>query len=335
MTMIARDTIRFRALAASLLPCLAFLLVVSQTTFAQDLDSPIERTYKVRSGGELNVDIDRGSISVESSDRSEVDVLIEREGSDDFLRRMKFTVNESAGGVTVRGEYDGDRRMSWRNNKGNKIRVRVRVPHEYNAVLKTSGGSIDVQDLEGSVDANTSGGSMTFGLIEGPIMARTSGGSITLEGSSGTADVKTSGGSIKVGNVGGSVLARTSGGSISIDRAMGEVDASTSGGRIVVNEVRGTINAKTSGGSIKAFISEQPKGDCTLTTSGGGVDVTLSPDVKVDIDASSSGGGVRTDIPIRVVGEIKRNHVVGTLNGGGPLLKLRTSGGGVKITSTR
>ncbi len=311
----------------------AMVVVTGPSALAQNLDAPIARTFQVAAGGELDIDIDRGSIEIQTSDRNEVDVLIERQGSDDFLRRMEFSVDETSNGVRVRGEYDNDRRRSWRSNRNDKVRVRVIVPREYNVTLETSGGSISVDDLEGMVNASTSGGSMNFGLIDGPIHARTSGGSITLDGSSGTADVKTSGGSISIGNVGGSVLAKTSGGSITIDRAFGEVDATTSGGRINVREVRGTINARTSGGSIKAYISEQPRGDCTLSTSGGGVEVVLSPSVKLDVEASSSGGSVKTDIPIQVVGEVKRNRIAGTMNGGGPLLKLHTSGGGVRIVS--
>ncbi len=314
-----------------LLCTVAIGLFVVQQAGAQALDSPIERSFNVSTGGDLVVDVDRGSIEVESTDGREVDVRIEREGTDDFLRRMKFEVRETSNGVSVVGEYDGEKRWGWRNGKRNKVRVRVLVPRKYNVDLKTSGGSIEVQDLDGSVDAKTSGGHMTFGLIDGPIVARTSGGSITLEGSSGPADVKTSGGSINLGDVGGNVVAQTSGGSIKLDRVLGEVDASTSGGRILVKEVRGTINARTSGGSIEAFISEQPKGDCSLTTSGGSVKVALAPDVRVDIEAKSSGGSVRTDIPMEVVGEVKRTRMNGTVNGGGPLLKLRTSGGGVRI----
>jgi DUF4097 and DUF4098 domain-containing protein YvlB len=315
----------YRTLAAMLL-----LLFVANGSTAQDLSVPIERNFAVSAGGELNVDLDRGSISVETSNRNEIDVRIEREGSDEFLERMKFNVEETSNGVTVRGDYDGNTSW-WRSGNRNRVHVQVTIPSRYNVVLETSGGSIEVSDLEGSVRTTTSGGSLRFGSIDGPIHGRTSGGSIELEGSTGTADVRTSGGSIRIGNVDGFVMARTSGGSVSIDRAGGEVDASTSGGGITVNEVNGTIRAKTSGGSIKAYISQQPKGDCTLTTSGGGVQVRLAPDVRVDVQASSSGGRVRTAVPITVVGEISRNRVTGTLNGGGPLLKLHTSGGGVSI----
>jgi len=308
----------------------ALFVFTSARVSAQDR-APIERSFAVRTGGDLRVDLDRGSITVETNDRNQVDVRIEREGSNEFLSRLSFDVDESGGDVTVRGRYESNRLWS-RTGRGDRVRVRIRVPREYNVDLETSGGSIGVDDLTGSVRAATSGGSLSFGRIDGPIHARTSGGSVELQGSRGEADVKTSGGSIRLGDVGGHVTAVTSGGSITIDRAGGEVNASTSGGGITVNEVGGAIRARTSGGSIRAYISEQPTADCSLETSGGQVAVTLAPDVRLNIEANSSGGGVRTDIPIEVVGTVKRNSVRGSINGGGPLLRLQSSGGGVRIS---
>ena len=131
----------------------------------------------------------------------------------------------------------------------------------------------------------------------------------------------------------GAVEAVTSGGSIRIDRTVGSVNAKTSGGGITVEEVMGNINAKTSGGSIKTYISRQPEGDCSLETSGGNVTVYLIEGIAVDVDARTSGGHVSTDVPITVVvqGKINRNRLQGAINGGGPLLKLRTAGGSIHL----
>jgi DUF4097 and DUF4098 domain-containing protein YvlB len=134
-----------------------------------------------------------------------------------------------------------------------------------------------------------------------------------LEGCTGDAEVKTSGGSIRIGKV------------------QGEVKATTSGGSIKVQEVMGTINAATSGGSVSAYISKQPSGDCSLKTSGGSVSVHLAEDIKVDVDAKTSGGRVRTDFPVTLIGELSKRKLQAKINGGGPELYLRTSGGSIKI----
>ena len=51
----------------------------------------------------------------------------------------------------------------------------------------------------------------------------------------------------------------------------------------------------------------------------------------VDVDAHASGGHVETDIPVTVQGEISRSTLKAKINGGGPELYLRTSGGSIHI----
>lgn len=142
-------------------------------------------------------------------------------------------------------------------------------------------------------------------------------------------DIKTGGGSIELADIKGRVDARTSGGSIELGRIEGDVDVNTSGGAIRVDEVLGNINAHTSGGSIKANISKQPTEDSELSTSGGSVTVYLSPDIAVDLNARTSGGSVKSDLAVD--GTTKRNRIEGKINGGGPRLELKTSGGSVRI----
>ena len=107
--------------------------------------------------------------------------------------------------------------------------------------------------------------------------------------------------------------------------------AHTSGGSIRVEEVMGTLKASTSGGSIRALISRQPRGNCRLTTSGGSVTLYLDSDMKVDLDAKTSGGRVRTSFPVTMQGVISRRKLQGKINGGGPEIYLRTSGGNITI----
>ncbi|MFT6101505.1 MAG: DUF4097 and DUF4098 domain-containing protein YvlB [Arenicella sp.] len=142
-------------------------------------------------------------------------------------------------------------------------------------------------------------------------------------------DLKTSGGSIELSSLNGKVDAYTSGGSITLGKIRGDVDVKTSGGSIRVDEVAGTINAHTSGGSITAHISQQPLGDSRLTTSGGSVSAYLAASVAVDLTASTSGGRVSSEFAVD--GSVKKTRITGKLNGGGPKLVLKTSGGSVRI----
>ncbi len=299
-------------------------------------DDTIRKTFDVSEGGVLTIDTDLGAIDVVSGNSDQVEIVIERVAKSsrgkENMEKLEFSFDQDGGSVGVFGKWTGAKQRNWRG-RDLKVKITANVPTNYNLDAKTSGGSIAVADLNGNVNINTSGGSLKLGNITGAVKGRTSGGSITLLGGGGSADLVTSGGSITLGEVNGEVSANTSGGSIKIDRARGSVDASTSGGSVIVNEVMGALNASTSGGSIRATITEQPAENCSLTTSGGSVHVKVASDVKFDIDAkTSSGSRLRTDFDILVEGgSLKKNAVRGSVNGGGPTLYLRTSGGGISV----
>jgi hypothetical protein len=271
----------------------------------------VERTFDVAAGGTLKLDTDRGSVEVRSIPGNQVRIKVEREArsgrDDDFELRFE----QSGADVVVEGEAPS----SWGWNSWNRFRVRfeIEVPERYNLDIDTSGGSIDIADLEGDVDCRTSGGSIRVADIAGRV------------------DCRTSGGGIDIGRIEGSVLARTSGGSIQIDRSGGSVVAKTSGGSITVNEVLGSVEATTSGGSVRATLTDQPLADCRLSTSGGRIEVTLAGTIAVDLDASTSGGRVNVDMPVLVQGTVGRTSIQGEINGGGPQLHLRTSGGSIYV----
>ena len=98
-----------------------------------------------------------------------------------------------------------------------------------------------------------------------------------------------------------------------------------------MREATGAIDASTSGGGVTASLLGQPKEDCRLNTSGGSISVSLGKDIHMDLDASASGGGVWTDFPLPSSGGRHQRELRAPLNGGGPLLYLHTSGGGISV----
>ena len=159
--------------------------------------------------------------------------------------------------------------------------------------------------------------------------AETSGGSIHLRDIKGKSRVETSGGGIEAMNLEGSLNAETSGGSIALERVSGDIHAHSSGGGIHIREAGGRVDADTSGGSIEASFSRGNARGGTLESSGGGITVSVDPSVSLAIDAH--GNSVSSDLPLTVQGEFSRGSLRGTLGRGGENLRLRTSGGSVKI----
>ncbi len=272
------------------------------TTLADEF----RESVRVQAGGRLQVDLDAGSVEVETPDREEVSAEARASGW-------------GSGGMEFRLEGDGtDAKFVGKARGfmggilgGFRVQVRLRIPERFSVEIRTGGGSIQIEEIEGEVEA------------------RTSGGRIELDGAQGDVELRTSGGGIRVEEVDGNVFAQTSGGSIRISDVTGEVEARTSGGNVYVHDVGGPVIAKTSGGSVSARFEGPPEG--TLETSGGSVEVEFPDDAPVTIDASTSGGRVQIDSDLRIRGTLQSSRVVGDINGGGPELRIRTSGGNIRI----
>lgn len=305
-----------------------------------DTEDKITKSFKTPPGGQLVVQLDRGSIEVKTAATESVDVTITRivDGTEEqaakMLKEHVVSFGQKGGKVEVRSEYTEPRHNGWFSRQPNlRVECVVVVPRKFSVDLKTSGGSIGVTELAGNVQAHTSGGSMTFQKIDGPLTALTSGGNIKATGVKGVANVTTSGGSLNLGEIEGNVTAKTSGGSIRADNLTGKSVLKTSGGSIDAKAIKGQLDAHTSGGTVTAALLGQPSGDCSFSTSGGSVKLALDAKIAAEIDAHTSAGSVSSDFPVVAVlqGESKKNELRGKINGGGPLLKLTTSAGSIQI----
>ncbi|MBC8180629.1 DUF4097 family beta strand repeat protein [candidate division KSB1 bacterium] len=306
-----------------------------EQNYARDYEDKISKSFKVKKGQLFYLKSDMGSVEVESWNRNEVKIVVIKKAKTYSKREaerayedLELRFDQNRRGVSVIAEYTGPKR--WSRRKLN-VRFEILVPREFDLDISTAGGSISVEDLEGKIDLHTSGGSITIGRIEGPVNARTSGGSIRVTKARGDVDVHTSGGSISIGETSGSLDAETSGGSITLDGVDGDTHVHTSGGGLKLKNLAGNVQGSTSGGSIYAELTGRIDRDCYLKTSGGGITVYLPDNINAEIDAHTSGGRVSTDFPITVRGKLKSNTLYGKINDGGPIIKLRTSGGGIRI----
>jgi hypothetical protein len=231
--------------------------------------------------------------------------------------------------------------IGW-NNNGLSISFKVFVPKQVATHLSTSGGSIHLDNLSGDENFETSGGSLQVDHLTGMIKGGTSGGSISVSNSGNDIKLETSGGSIHASNCTGTIHMGTSGGSLHMENLKGTIKAETSGGSIQANSIEGELITGTSGGSINLT-----KMACSLSasTSGGHVNVEMlhtGKYVKLDV----SGGGVNLKLPAKqgvdlnlsadrinkpadlgsFKGEWEKDHVKGSLNGGGVPVKVDASG---------
>lgn len=327
---------RLTSILSFAIPC----LLLSTGPVLADVEDQLAKSFEAAPGGEVVVEVDRGSIDVKTADEGKVQIEVSRtaKGSDakakQILKDHIITFSQNGNQVVVKAEYTGPKTTGWFGNSPQfNVRYQITVPRKFDANLKTAGGHIEVAALTGKLRANTSGGHLKFEHLEGPVTAHTSGGNITLDDCKGLVDLHTSGGSLNLNAIEGDTTAKTSGGSIRASKLTGKSVVKTSGGSITIADIRGTIEAGTSGGSIRATLTEQPAGDCSFKTSGGSITLALGPKIAADVDLHTSAGHVSTELPVVSVvqGKQDRSELRGKLNGGGPLLTAHTSGGSVRL----
>lgn len=314
---------------------LALTAALFLTGAAMAAEDTIRKGFNVADGGTLRLDGSVGNIKVVTGGTGVAIEVVRKAGGrkgEERLRDHHIEFKQSGNDVIVDSDYDNDNAWhGWLSFDDYEVQWNIRVPAHYNLDVQTSGGSIDLADIGGTVEAKTSGGGIKTGRLTGESALHTSGGSITIAGASAHVDAHTSGGSITIGDISAPVEAKTSGGSIRLGRVGGKVLAHTSGGSIHIEDVTGSIDASTSGGSITATLSGQPQGDSRLASSGGGVTVAIRTGINVELDAHSSGGGVTTDVPVTVQGTQDDDSIRGRIGSGGPKLVLRSSGGGIRV----
>ncbi len=206
--------------------------------------------------------------------------------------------------------------------------------------VRTGGGGIKVVAAKGKINAESGGGNVVVvSGLQGAVL-ETGGGSIQVQRCAGALKVTTGGGSIDLGEIGGPAEIETGGGSIRLTSATGTVRAQTGGGSIVLNGVPSARAETEAGGIVAKFVSGTGRTDSVLETSAGDITVYLAPELNMTIRASidlANGHRIRSDFSeIRVSSEGGEwgpgsATAEGNLNGGGPVLKVRTTTGNINF----
>ncbi|CAN5365215.1 hypothetical protein BH09BAC6_BH09BAC6_26810 [soil metagenome] len=335
---------------------LAVLLLILTGTVASAQDNKTPYLTKSLANDGINsvfAKTSGGSITVSGADGQapRVEVYVRGNNNQDLTREeikkrldedydMSVSVSGHELHVSAKSKHEGGFNWNWRRQLS--ISFKIFVPRHTATKLNTSGGSIHLDNLEGSQNFGTSGGSLHIDHLAGTIKGETSGGSITVVNSSNSIDLETSGGSITAKNCQGKIKLETSGGSLHLDDLKGTTHANTSGGSISASNVEGELVTGTSGGSVNLT-----RMACSLeaSTSGGSMHVQMDKVgkyVKLDV----SGGHVDLQLPAKqgldlnlsanritkpadmsgFNGEWNKDSVHGKLNGGGIPVHVDASG---------
>lgn len=208
--------------------------------------------------------------------------------------------------------------------------------------LETGGGNIKINSVKGEIKASTGGGSLVvLSGLQGAVL-QTGGGSIHMDKCSGHVKATTGGGSIDLGEIGGPVEVESGGGSIRLRSASGRVEAQTGGGSIQLDGAT-SVKAETGAGGIivKLVSSSDVRSNSSIETAAGDIKVYLANDLPITVRAEiemANGHSIHSEFnDIHVAGEggnwpgPRSVTAEGQLNGGGPVLKVRTSSGNISF----
>ncbi|MBN1155142.1 DUF4097 family beta strand repeat protein [candidate division KSB1 bacterium] len=285
-----------------------------------------EKEFKVADDGNLVIKDVQGDITIKTWDQQLVkinevvrmDVYTKTE-AEAVVKDMKTRYQQQGNTITIGAEG------SFRSYM--QSAYTIQLPKKFNVDVNTRGGDIEVFDLAGRANLRTSGGDVALNNVNGVVDVSTSGGDVKVYKNTNSVALKTSGGDIEIIDVMGAVDASTSGGDILVQNNRANVSVKTSGGDIVLENVGSGVSAKTSGGDIAIDGTE---GDISVATSGGDIKIKK---VKGTAKAMTSGGDIdANDVATGIVvstsgGDIRLHNIEGFMEGS-------TSGGNIEAEMT-
>ena len=181
-----------------------------------------------------------------------------------------------------------------------------------------------------TLKAATGSGDLEIGGIEGAVTAETGSGDMKVENIGANARLETGSGSIHANNVHGAATLQTGSGDLDLDLSgAGDVKAQTGSGSIRIRGVTGGLHAEAGSGNIE--VTGSPTAEWRLESGSGSVAAHVGSAAKFNLNAETGSGSVHMDMPVLMQGQLNKQHIVGTVNGGGPTLRVTTGSGNIEI----
>ena len=311
-------------------------VLAPQPAHAQRAEGSFQRTLTVSGSADVDVVSGSGSIEVRQETAGRVEISGRIHANDGWGgRRSRLSAGERVRQLEANPPVE---------QRGNTVRIGYIAPEELRdgvsvsyvvtvppgATLRTDTGSGSQEiDVDGSVEAHSGSGSLNIRRAGG-LRASTGSGGVTADTITGTFHATTGSGSIRITSAAGPVTAKSGSGGIEITQTgRGDVAVSSNSGTVRVRGVRGGVDASTSSGGL--HIAGEMTADWRLSASSGHVTVDLPRGQRFDLDANSNSGRIELDFPVTVTGRVERRSIRGPVGGGGPLLRVRTSSGGISI----
>ena len=258
------------------------------------------RSFSVTGQAQVRVISHDARVNVHAHPGSTVDVRVELLGSVSGLSIGKITPHvriEQNGGV-IEVEVDTKGVTMGITFSDLRFEVEVSAPAGTDVEAHCADGSLMITGLRGHVTVNSADASVALNDLKGQVSLRSSDGSVTAKGLDGRLDASTKDGGLRVSG------------------RFDDLDLESHDGQMDVEVASGSTmgdgwDLATMDGGIRLQLPEGLKLTLDASVRDGNLDVEVDEDAAIDADDLRA---VRLD-----------------LNGGGPLLRIRTHDGSVKI----
>ncbi len=146
--------------------------------------------------------------------------------------------------------------------------------------------------------------------------------------------LETSNGDVTVNDGTGNAEVNTSNGDVAFSNLDGTIDIRTSNGDIIV--LGGILKgARTSNGSIEAEIYAVPPEGTVFDTSNGDIIISVLRGLNAELDMDTSNGSITIEAEDLTDVRISDSDGRATLGEGGPIIRLDTSNGDIKVSTIK
>ena len=260
----------------------------------------IEKTLVAHPGETLQVNSKYASQTIDSQAGNQVSVVVTRNVLEEYkhdanriLSEHKVKISSPDQGITIYTDVDDSVLERWQSDYDTasplRVHVKVLIPKQgYDVVARTTFGSQDIQNIDGSVHASARK-DININNVNGDLEVSSKFGSLTIRNVTGDGVLRASARkTVDIRHVKGPhVNARSSYGSLTLDDIDGSVNA-TARKDVNISNIDGDLNVSSSYGGLT--ISNVAGNDNSVHARAR-KDINIS-NIDGDLDVSSSYGGL-------------------------------------------
>jgi Toastrack DUF4097 len=298
---------------------------------------PFEQSFAVNEALSLDVSTIRGKIDVTAGEPGRVVItgtVTIRVGWDvpanaaDLARNVAEhpPIERDGGTVRLRPPSDPAERRAM------TVSYQVQIPPDTQVLAVSGSGAMAVRSVSGAVTVRTQSGAIQLSRLRGPAGVTTGSGSVTADGVDGPLTVTTNSSGVTARALLGNLRVRTSSGAVDATLVgTGDADVEAGSSAIRLRGLRGGLIAKSQSGRVS--LEGGPTRAWDASTGSSSVEIGLGAAASVTVDVRSRSGSVSiAGIPMQ--GSVSKGRAAGSIGGGGPLLRVTSGSGSIRIKAT-